>query len=275
MSKLLEQSCNQLDSLRQTVPLVHHITNYVTVNDCANITLAVGASPIMADDDGECAQITALAQSLVLNMGTLNRRTISSMLLSGQAANEKGIPVVFDPVGAGASSLRNDTAGQILQQVHVNVLRGNLSEIRFLAGLSANTKGVDAAQEDAAEGLAPAIQMAKNLAKAKGCVVAITGATDILTDGERTLCIQNGHPMLSKVTGTGCMCSSLVGSFCGAGPDLLLGAIGGVLTMGVAGEIAYERAGSLGTGSFRVALMDAVSTMTPQTLLEHAKTYEV
>ena len=273
-NSLLQEACGLLTDLRQKVPLVHHITNYVTVNDCANITLAVGASPIMADDEGECADITRIAQSLVLNMGTLNRRTIDSMILSGKAANEKGIPVIFDPVGAGASPLRNETARRILQEVHVDVLRGNLSEIRFLAGLTSNTKGVDAAQEDSADGLTGALTMAKNLAKEKGCVVAITGKTDLITDGERALCIENGHAMLSKVTGTGCMCSSLVGSYCGAAQDLLLGAIAGILTMGVCGEIAYQKAGQVGTGSFRVALMDAVSTLDSKTLLERAKTYE-
>ena len=149
--------------------------------------------------------------------------------------------MIFDPVGAGASPLRNETARRILQEVHVDVLRGNLSEIRFLAGLTSNTKGVDAAQEDSADGLTGALTMAKNLAKEKGCVVAITGKTDLITDGERALCIENGHAMLSKVTGTGCMCSSLVGSYCGAAQDLLLGAIAGILTMGVCGEIAYQR----------------------------------
>jgi hydroxyethylthiazole kinase len=263
-----------LKSIRSKKPLIHHITNYVTVNDCANITLAIGASPIMADDIGEAAAITSISSALVLNIGTLNERTISSMLAAGKKANEMRIPVVFDPVGAGASELRNRTAERILHEVKISVLRGNLSEIRFIAGLGSTTKGVDASDTDMHRGLESGCSIAEMAAKKYGCVVAATGATDILADGRRMLLLDNGTKLLSNVTGTGCMCTSLVGAFCGASEDYLLAAAGGVLCMGIAGEIAAEKAGETGSGSFHMALIDAVSKMTAATIEGKAKIRE-
>lgn len=270
---MIDNICKLVDVVRGAQPLVHHITNYVTVNDCANITLGIGASPIMADAIGEAADIASIASAVVLNMGTLNDRTIPSMKAAGMAANTGGRPVVFDPVGAGASRLRNDTAEGLLADVKVAVLRGNISEISFLAGLQSETKGVDASRGDMESADAKAVAQA--LAGQLGCVVAITGAVDVVSDGEKTLCIENGHPMLSNLTGTGCMCSSLIGSYCGAAHDSPLEATAAaLLTMGVAGEIAFEAAGQQGNGSFRVALHDAVSRMDAGTLRKRAKLYE-
>lgn len=272
---MLEQAAAIIAKIRAEKPLVHHITNYVTVNDCANITLGIGASPIMADALGEAAEIAAISKALVLNMGTLNERTIPAMLAAGKAANAAGVPVVFDPVGAGASRLRNDTAGQILEAVKPEVLRGNISEVRFVAGLSSGTKGVDAADSDLAAAGADALAAAKAVAQRLGCVVAITGAVDVITDGARGWLVENGHPMLAGLTGTGCMCSSLVGSFCGALPgNPLAGSVAALLCMGIAGEIAFEKAGALGNGSYRVALHDAVSKMDAETLMGRAKLHE-
>jgi len=265
-----------VERVREKKPLVHHITNYVTVNDCANITLAIGASPIMADALEEAADIAATASALVLNLGTLNERTIPSMLAAGRAANKAGVPVVLDPVGAGASKLRNETAARILNEVKISVLRGNISEIRFLAGLKSAAKGVDASEDDlqgSADASAGAI--AKTLAARYHCVTAITGATDVVSDGKTVVCVENGHPMLANLTGTGCMCSSLIGSFCGAAPDAPFEAtIAALLTMGIAGEIAGEKAGQSGNGSFHTALHDAVSHMDAETLSGRAKIYE-
>ncbi|MBE6821681.1 MAG: hydroxyethylthiazole kinase [Ruminococcaceae bacterium] len=272
---LMKQIGDILKSIRATKPLIHHITNYVTVNDCANITLAVGASPIMADDLGEAADITSISSALVLNMGTLNERTIESMLAAGKQANAIKIPVVFDPVGAGASELRNKTVERILREVKVSVLRGNMSEIRFLAGLHATTKGVDASDADLQGGLEIGHSIAETTAKKYGCVAAITGPTDILSDGRRTVLLQNGTKLLSNVTGTGCMCTSLVGSFCGASKDFLAAAAGGVLCMSLAGELAAEQAGETGNGSFHMAIFDAVSKMTAATMERRAKIEEV
>lgn len=261
-----------LTLVRSQRPLVHHITNYVTVNDCANITLSIGASPIMADAIEEAGDMAAIASAVVLNIGTLNSRTIEAMLIAGKSANQNGIPVVFDPVGAGASKLRNEAAARILNEVKVAVVRGNLSEVRFIAGLSANTKGVDASEQDGGD----TAEIARNLAQRLGCVVAITGAVDTVSDGKRTMHIHNGHPALSGVTGTGCMCSSLIGSFCGAMPNQALeGTVAALLCMGIAGELAYEKAGQVGNGSFHIGILDAISKMDANILEEKMKYHEV
>ncbi|MDR0316764.1 MAG: hydroxyethylthiazole kinase [Treponema sp.] len=262
-----------LKKVRENKPLVHHITNYVTVNDCANITLAIGASPVMADAIEEAADISAIAQALVLNMGTLNARTVASMIAAGKSANKKGIPVVFDPVGAGASSFRNETAALIIKEIKLGVIRGNISEIRFVAGLGSQTKGVDASESDLAGGNAG--QTAKELAQKLGCVVVVSGAVDTVSDGTKIILVENGHPMLGNLTGTGCMCSSLIGSFCGAAPDeLLYASATAMMSMGIAGELAYTHAGQKGNGSFRAALHNAISLMDGQTLEKKAKFHE-
>lgn len=270
-----KNECTELiEKLRNTTPLVHHITNYVTVNDCANITLGIGASPIMADDINEASDITAISQALVLNIGTLNSRTIDSMILAGKKANELKIPVVLDPVGAGASKLRNQTVNKLLEQIKFSVIRGNMSEIRFIAGLNSTTKGVDASVTDIENSTHNGIDTAKTLANKLGCVIAITGAVDIISNGEHTICIKNGHKMLGNITGTGCMCSSLIGSFCGAATDYLIAAVSGILCMAIAGEIAFEKTGHLGNGSFHVAVIDEISKLDAEILHRRAKIYE-
>lgn len=267
---MTESYMTLIQNIRAKKPLVHHITNYVTVNDCANATLAVGASPIMADALEEVAEISSSASSLVLNMGTLNNASVASMLKAGASANAVGIPIVFDPVGAGASTYRNETSRRLLESLSLSVICGNISEIRFLAGLHAETKGVDASEADQGS-VQETIGIAETLAKRYHCVVAITGAVDVIADDKQVVLIENGHPMLGGLTGTGCMCSSLIASFCGAAPSSLFDAtVAALLTMGVAGEIAYDNAGEKGNGSFRVALHDALSRMDSKTLNERA-----
>ena len=199
-------------NVRARSPLVHNITNYVTVNDCANMVLACGASPIMADDAAEVEDITSLCAGLNLNIGTLNSRTIPSMLLAGHTAHRLGRPVVLDPVGAGASHLRTETALRLLREVKPTVIRGNISEMRTLAVGSGTTKGVDADASDkiTEETLDSAVAFAKSFAARTGAVIAVTGAIDIVADGQRAFCIRNGHPMMSAVTGTGCTLSSAI-----------------------------------------------------------------
>lgn len=268
MNQIVKQTAALITEVRGKVPLVHQITNYVTVNDCANVTLAIGASPIMADDIDEAADITAISSSLVINIGTLNERTIVSMLASGKKANKLGIPIVFDPVGAGASNLRNETTRTILSQIKLAVLRGNLSEVSFVAGLGATTRGVDASAADSDNDAASvAIQAARRL----GCVVAVTGAVDVISDGERTVKINNGHAMLSKVTGTGCMSTALVGAFAGISEDYLAAAVAGVTSMGIAGETAYEKASDKGTGAFRSAILDSICLLNQDIFESRAK----
>lgn len=263
-----------LNRLKNKKPLIHNITNYVTVNDCANILLAIGASPIMADDLKESADITSIASALVINIGTLNERTIESMIASGKKANELNIPVVLDPVGAGASLFRNETTKRILEEIKISVLRGNMSEIKFIAGLESETKGVDASESDLKSDSDEGIRVAKSLAKRFNCTVAITGVCDIVSDGEKSVTIENGTKMLSNVTGTGCMTTALVGGYLGAcetKEDLFIAAISGIVSMGICGEIAEERAGSIGLGSFHMAIIDAVSNLDEEDLLKRSK----
>jgi hydroxyethylthiazole kinase len=260
--EILQRIADSLLDLKNKKPLVHHITNYVTVNDCANITLAIGASPVMADDIGEVEEMVSFASSLVLNIGTLNSRSIESMIVVGKKAKEKGIPIIFDPVGVGATSLRTLTAKRIIEEVRPSVIRGNMSEIKILAGLDADIKGVDSiADEEDGE------KVAGLLTKKLGSVIAITGKQDIIAQGDRICLIDNGHPLLSQVTGTGCMATSLIASFCGAAEDSFLGAAAGIMTMGLAGELAEQslHAGD-GIGTFRVRLFDAVWSMTPEVM---------
>lgn len=268
MNSITKSAALLTDELRNKAPLVHNITNYVTVNDVANALLAIGASPIMADDMDETADITAISSALVINIGTLNKRTIASMIASGKKANELAIPVVFDPVGAGASKLRNDTTKEILEQIKIAILRGNLSEVSFVAGLAVSTKGVDSSEADEKN---DSVAVAKAVAKKLNCVVAITGAVDVISDGERVVKIANGHKMLSRVTGTGCMTTALVGAFAGAGKDYFTAAVGGVASMGIAGEIAFEKAGEIGTGSFHMAIIDALSQLDGELMAGRAK----
>lgn len=260
--ELLQKISASLLDLKTKKPLVHHITNYVTVNDCANMTLAIGASPVMADDMGEVEEMVAFASSLVLNMGTLNERTIASMIVAGKKATELGIPIIFDPVGVGATTLRTATATKILQEVCPSVIRGNMSEIKILAGLSAHIKGVDSIADEL-----DGEKVARELSLKLGCVIVITGKEDIIAHGNRVCLIHNGHALLSQVTGTGCMATSLIGCFCGATEDLFVGAVAGIMTMGLAGESAEKslQAGE-GIGTFRTRLFDAVWRMTPESL---------
>jgi hydroxyethylthiazole kinase len=265
-----------LKNVKEKTPLVHSITNYVTVNDCANIILASGGSPIMADDIGEVGEITSICSSLVLNIGTLNERTIQSMIAAGKRANELGHPVILDPVGAGASQLRNNTALTLLKEVKFSVIRGNSSEIKFLAAGSSSTSGVDASAADAvtADNLDQAVAFAKAFSKATDAVIVITGATDVVADGETAYVIRNGHPMMSRVTGTGCMLTAVIGSYVGANYDGILEATAcAVSAMGLCGELAYKRLCELdgGTNTYRMLLIDFMSKMNVQMLEEGAK----
>ena len=266
------------ENVRQKSPLIHNITNYVTVNDCANMLLACGGSPIMADDPEDAVEITAICGGLNINIGTLNQRTIPAMLTAGKRANELGHPVVLDPVGTGASTLRTDTALQLLNEVKFAVIRGNISEIKTLALGSGTTKGVDAdvADKVTEENLDGAVAFAKDFARRTGAVVAVTGAIDLVTDGERAFCIRNGRPEMASITGTGCQLSALTAAFVTANPDSPLEATAAaVCAMGLCGEIAYQRLTELdGNSSYRNYIIDAMCRLTPAELEKGAK-YEV
>ncbi len=239
--------------VRSKRTLIHHITNYVTVNDCANVVLAIGANPVMADDPSEVEDMVSICNALVINIGTLNERTIASMLKAGKKANELGIPIVLDPVGVGATPFRFQTAKVLLSEIRFSVIRGNMAEIKVIAGLEAERAGVDSL-EDESDGA----KIAYNLAKKLHCVVAITGRYDVVSDGIVCYEIANGDSALTRLTGTGCMSSSLIGSFLGASNAPFQSALAGIATMGIAGE---EASGVKGLGQFKVALMDSISLM--------------
>lgn len=269
---------NVLKNVKNQCPLIHNITNYVTVNDCANILLACGASPIMADDKEEVEEITTICAGLNINIGTLNSRTIASMLLAGKKANELHHPVVLDPVGAGASRLRTDTARKLMEKIQFTVIRGNISEIKTLASGSGATKGVDAdvADKVTEENLEEAVAFVKAFARETGAVIAVTGAIDIVADGKTAYCIRNGHPMMSAVTGTGCQLSAMTAAFVTANPDQpLIACAAAVSAMGLAGETAHKRLTLMdGNMTYRNYIIDAIYRMTPEEL-EKGENYEV
>ena len=259
-----------IDKTRQVNPLVHHITNYVTVNDCANITLAIGASPVMADEIDEVEEIISIASSLVINIGTLNKRTIESMFMAAKTANIKGIPIILDPVGAGATKLRTETALKLIDQFKISVIRGNASEIKVICKRQGFTRGVDATDGGSIE---ETKEVASILAAKTGAVVAVTGATDIITDSNQIGLVSNGHPSMSKVTGTGCMCTSVIGSVCGAEKDMFAATVAGVVAMGIAGEMAYEKLSEpkLGNSTYRSLIIDEIAAMNAEKIVSNGK----
>lgn len=266
-----------LENVQNTNPLVHNITNYVTVNDCANILLACGAAPIMADDVEDAVDITAICGGLNINIGTLNRATIPAMLAAGRRSAELSHPVLLDPVGAGASKLRTNTALQLLAELPLTVIRGNVSEIKTLAKGSGTTRGVDADLADAIteDNLDEGAAFAKTFAKKSGAVIAMTGAIDIVTDGNKAYCIRNGHPMMGRVTGTGCQLSAMTAAYVVANPGQPLeAAAAAVCAMGLCGQKAFSRMTALdGNASYRNYLIDAVYNLTPDAL-EKGADYE-
>lgn len=267
-----------IENVRTSVPLVHNITNYVTVNDVANILLACGASPIMSDDADEVEEITSICGGLNINIGTLNKNTIPSMFLAGKKANELGHKVLLDPVGAGASKLRTDTAIKLMNEIKFNCIRGNISEIKTLALGSGSTKGVDADVADTVteDNLDSAVAFVKNFAKKSGSIIAVTGAIDLVADENKCYVIRNGRHEMSRITGTGCQLSGMMTAFIAANPDNELAAVAAaVCIMGLAGEIGWSNMQpSDGNSTYRNRIIDAVCNMDGKTLEEGAK-YEL
>ncbi len=272
---ILEQIRSLLDNVKKTKPLVHCITNYVTATDCANIILAIGGSPTMADFSKEVEAIAGIAQAVELNMGIINDDMVEAMIIAGKKANACGIPVVFDPVGAGVAPYRNSVCERILKEVKMDIIRGNISEIKFISGVSSETKGVDASESDMKMSNEDKVKLAQNLANKLNCTVAITGVEDIVTDGERSVVLHNGSKLLASVTGTGCMTSSLCGAYAGAGKDYFIAAIAAVLSMGISGEISEEANKEKGLGSFHVGIIDSISKLNYDVFKERAKITEI
>lgn len=257
--------------LRERAPHVHCITNYVTANDCANILLACGAYPVMADFSEEAEEITAGCDALVINLGTLNDNRLSTMIRAGKQANALRLPVLLDPVGVGASAYRLKAAFRLLEEIEFSVIRGNASEIQILYKGTGSSKGVDAVKEHSGTGnnQKEASKAAKGLSGRTGAVIVLTGETDILAEKERVFYLRNGHESMCKIAGTGCMLSAVIGAFCTVFPEEpLRAAIAGAAAMGIGGEIAYEKImeRNEGTASLKIHLMDSISNMEEEVL---------
>lgn len=257
-----------LVQVREKKPLVQCITNFVTVNDCANIILASGGSPTMASHPLEVEEAVAGVQALVCNMGAIDK--IDSMILAGQEANRLGKPVILDPVGAGGTKLRREAVKKLLAGVHFAVIRGNASEIRYLAGQQTAGSGVDVSSPDeiSEENLPAAVSMAEELAGKLNTVIAISGKIDVITDGNRSCILRNGCAAMARITGSGCMLTALIGAFCGAYEDPFGATCTAMAAMGISGEIAETKRLYNGTGNatFRNDLIDAVFNLTPEQL---------
>ncbi len=268
---------NAIENVRKHTPLVHNITNYVTVNDVANVILACGGSPIMSDEPDDVEDITTICGGLNINIGTLNQRSIVAMFTAGQRAQQLGHILVLDPVGAGASKLRTETAVKLMEKLKFDVIRGNISEIKTLALGNGTTKGVDADVADAVteQNLSAAVQFVKDFARRAGSIIAVTGAIDLVSDGEKCYVIRNGRKEMGLVTGTGCQLSGMMTAFLVAHPDKLEAAAAAVAAMGLAGEIAWGKMEEGdGNSTYRNRIIDAIYNMNGETLDKGAN-YEV
>lgn len=254
-----------MENVRRKIPLIHNITNYVTVNDVANVLLACGGSPIMSDEAEDVEDITSICSGLNINIGTLHRTSIEGMFRAGRKANELGHPILLDPVGAGASSLRTDTALGLMKELNLTAIRGNISEIKTLAKGCGTTRGVDADSSDAVteQNLNKSVEFVKQFARDTGCIIAVTGALDLVSDGKTCYVIRNGRPEMGLITGTGCQLSGVMTAYLTANPGCLLqAAAAAVCLMGAAGETAWERMQEGdGNATYRNRIIDAIYNM--------------
>ena len=253
-----------LELVRAKSPLVHNITNYVVMNTTANALLAVGASPVMAHAPEEVADMASIAQALVVNIGTLSEPWVAALAMAAAAAREKGIPIIYDPVGAGATPYRTRTIRSLLQAAPPAIIRGNASEIMAVDDNVSKTKGVDSAVAADA-----ALQSAWRLACRFGCTVCVSGATDYVIDEKRTSRIHNGHALMPRVTGLGCTATALCGAFAAVNAGPFRATVSAMAVMGIAGEIAAEK--SAGPGSLQVQFLDALFNMTGADIEERLK----
>jgi hydroxyethylthiazole kinase len=255
-----------LTAIRSSKPLIHNITNYVVMNETANAILCLGALPVMAHAAEEVEEMASIAGAVVLNIGTLTPDLVDSMVLAGRAANAAGVPVVLDPVGAGATRVRIEACERLIAEVDIAVICGNAGEIAILSGGDGEVRGVESI------GTYDVPRAAAALAGKAECVVAVTGAVDHVTDGRRALSVSNGHPLMATITGSGCMSTTMIASFAAVQPDSLLASAEALAAFGIAGEDAAERAS--GPGSFHVALYDALAALTAESLATKARVAE-
>lgn len=256
-----------LAAVRSKRPLIHHITNSVTINDCANITISVGAAPVMAEAPEEVAEMVAAAGALVLNIGTLSAAQVEAMLAAGRRANELGIPIVLDPVGVGATRFRTETAWRLLDALDVAVLKGNAGEIGVLAGTGGSVRGVDSGGITG-----DPVETARECARLTGTVVSMTGAVDVVTDGSRAFLVKNGNPAMDRLSGTGCMASSVTAAFIAVADDRAVASAAALAAFGLAGERAASAA--RGPYSFRTGLFDELAGLSPDDLARGAQIEE-
>jgi hydroxyethylthiazole kinase len=248
-----------LARLRKRQPVVHHLTNWVTIYDCAQVVKVLGGSPVMAHAKEEVAQMTGIASALVLNIGTLTPDFVEAMLLAAHAANAKGIPVVLDVCGAGATELRDEASFKLMDEARIDIIKGNASEIARVSGLLVRTKGVDAAEVNQ-----DLRQLARSLARQRHSVVVVTGPEDIIASPDKGYLVQNGHPLMARLVGTGCMATSIIGAFAAVEPDLAAAAAAALVCFGVAAELAGQ--GASGPAGFKEWLFDALYQLDEATL---------
>ena len=266
----LQNIASTLQRVRQENPLVHNITNVVVTNFTANGLLALGAAPVMAYAPEEVADMASVAGALMLNIGTLNEQEIAAMLLAGQAANQHRVPVIFDPVGAGATAYRTATARKIVKEVQVSIVRGNAGEVANVVGEDWTVRGVDAG-----ENKGDVVALAQAAARKLGTVVVVTGQEDVVTDGQRTYVVGNGDALLTRVTGTGCLLSSVIGAFAAVEQDLLLAATSALVSYGVAAEIAAASQGQAGPGSFQIEFLNQLAKVSTEEIIKYGSVREI
>ena len=257
-----ESVINDLNAVRSKSPLVHNITNYVVMNTTANALLAVGASPVMAHSVDEVEDMVKIASSLVINIGTLSKNWVDAMIKAGKVAKERGIPVVFDPVGAGATNYRTETSLRIIQECRPGIIRGNASEIMALTNEKGNTKGVDSTTSSDS-----ALDVAKILAKDTGAVIVISGPVDYIIDEQSVIKVMNGSAMMSKVTGLGCTATALIGAFIAVNKNLILASAHAMSVMGIAGELAANKAE--GPGTMQMHFLDELYKLSDKEIIQH------
>ena len=267
MTNLSDQAAQNLAAVRENKPLIHNITNYVVMNYTANALLAMGASPVMAHAQNEVEDMVSFAGALVINIGTLEDEWIASMMMAGKKASELNTPIILDPVGSGATALRTNAAKSIIDETRLSVIRGNASEILSLRHEDSKTKGVDSIHS-----VDEAAQTATVLARELETALAITGPVDLVTDGERILRVSNGHPLMGYVTGTGCTATTVIGAFLAVDEDPVSATATALAFFGLAGEVAGQKAEA--PGSFMIALLDALYTITPEELAAGCKIEE-
>ena len=260
----MQQPSELLERIRRQQPVVHHLTNWVTIYDCAQVLKTLGASPVMAHAPEEAAEMAQIASALVLNIGTLTTELVEAMKLAARSANQKGIPVVLDVCGAGATTLRDRKCLELLSEARIDIIKGNSSEIARISGERVKTRGVDATDVQA-----DLVALAEGLARQRKATVAVTGRVDICTDGTRTYRVANGHPMMTHVVGTGCMAASVIGAFAAVEPDLAVASASALTCYGIAAELAAE--GAAGPAAFKDRLFDCLYNLSAATIDQRQK----